>query len=105
VFASFLVQLFGWWLWWLLSFLGRSLGEGAWWVLFSMVFAFPLAGVGFALYRYFTWVGAGQGVATTAFVGGLLVKTFLIPPLQGIVTGAFIKWLIRVLGGGKPKSA
>jgi hypothetical protein len=65
----------------------------------------PFVGVGYALYHYVTWVGTGQGVVTTAFVGGLLVKTFLIPLIKGIVTGALFKLFLRWLRGGKPKSA
>ena len=65
----------------------------------------PFVGVGYALYRYVTWVGVGQGVVTTAFVGGLLVKTFLIPLIKGIVTGALFKWFMGWLRSSNPKSA
>jgi hypothetical protein len=50
-------------------------------------------------------VGAGQSSVTLAFVGGLLVKTFLIPFIKGLVTGALFKWFMSWLRGGKPKSA
>ena len=65
----------------------------------------PFVGVGYALYRYVTWVGSGQGLATIALVGALLVKTLLIPLVKGIVTGALFKWFMTWLRGGKPKSA
>jgi hypothetical protein len=87
---------------------------------FSLAYAFPLAagllvcctlavlpfvGVGYALYRYFTWVGTGQGLVTTAFVGGLLVKTLLIPLIKGIVTGALFKLFMGWLRGDTTESA
>jgi hypothetical protein len=65
----------------------------------------PFVGVGYALYRYVTWVGSGQGLATIALVGALLVKTLLIPLVKGIVTGALFKWFMTWLRGDKPKSA
>ncbi len=75
-------------------------------LLVCFVFAVvPFAGVGYALYRYVTWVGTGQGLVTTAFVGGLLVKTLLIPFIKGIVTGALLKWFMGWLRGDKTESA
>ena len=65
----------------------------------------PFVGVGYALYRYFTWVGSGQGLVTIALVGGLLVWALLIPLTKGIVTGALFKWFMGWLRGGKPESA
>ena len=65
----------------------------------------PFVGVGYALYRYVTWVGSGQGVVTIALVGGLLVKTLLIPRIKGLATGAASKFFMRWLRGGNPKSA
>jgi hypothetical protein len=65
----------------------------------------PFVGVGYALYRYFTWVGTGQGLVTTAFVGGLLVKTLLIPLIKGIVTGALFKLFMGWLRGDTTESA
>lgn len=60
-----------------------------------------VAGLGYGIYRYLTWIGAGQREVTIAFVGGLLVKTFLIPLIKGIVTGALFKWFMSWLRGGK----
>jgi hypothetical protein len=65
----------------------------------------PFVGVGYALYRYFTWVGSGQGLVTIALVGALLVKTLIIPLIKGFMTGARLKLFMRWLRGGKPKSA
>src|SRR5258708_3025637 len=39
-----------------------------------------------------------------AFVGGLLVKTFLIPLIKGSATGAAFKWFMRWLRGGTSKA-
>jgi hypothetical protein len=58
----------------------------------------PFAAVGYALYRYFTWVGSGQARVTTAFVGALLVKTFVIPLSKSIITGALLLRLKKWLG-------
>jgi hypothetical protein len=105
VLAGFLVQLLGWLL--LLPFVlavqrinYRALANPR--LLLSVLAIIasvpvPLAAVGYALYRYFTWVGTGQGLVTTGFVGGLLIKTFLIPFIKSIVTGVafqrFMTWL------------
>jgi len=35
----------------------------------------------------------------------LLIKTFLIPFIKAIVTGALFKWFMGWLRGGKAKSA
>jgi hypothetical protein len=106
VLAAFLVQLLGWslvaFLEWLDAF--NHVPDGGW-SLFYAVAVLSFAGISYAFYRYFTWVGAGQRSITVAFVGGLLVKTFLIPLIKGIVTGALFKWFMTWLRGGKPKSA
>src|SRR5262249_45985998 len=60
-------------------------------LVFYPVASLPLIGVGYGLYRYFTWGGAGQGSVAIALVGGLLVKTFAIPLIKGIVTGALFR--------------
>jgi len=65
----------------------------------------PFVGVGYALYRYVTWVGSGQGLVAIALVGGLLVKTLLIPRIKGLVTGALLKWFMTWLRGDKTESA
>jgi hypothetical protein len=105
--AGFLVQVLSWCLLALIFGVGKaaSLPKALGWPVLLVVFVLPLAGVGYALYRYVTWVGTGQGVVTTAFLGGLLIKTFLIPFIKGIVTGAGFKLFMRWLRGGKPKSA
>src|SRR5262249_16380771 len=87
---AFLVQLGGWSLMLLLVRTPRW-SERQLLLVFYPVASLPLIGVGYGLYRYFTWVDADQRSVTVAFVGGLLVKTFLIPLIKGIVTGAFIK--------------
>lgn len=61
----------------------------------------PLVGVGYGIYRYLTWVGAGQREITIAFVGALLIKTFAIPLIKGVVTGALFSWFMKWLRGGK----
>lgn len=61
----------------------------------------PFAGVGYGIYRYLTWAGAGQRTVTVSFVGGLLVKTLAIPLIKGIVTGAIFRWFTGWLRGGK----
>jgi len=74
------------------------------WIRWPVVFvaaAVPLAGVGYALYLYFSWVGSEQRTVTIAFVGGLLVKTFLIPFVKGIVTSSAFKVLMGWLRGSK----
>jgi len=104
--AGFLVQVLGWCLLALIFGVGKtvSLPKALGWSVLLVVFVLPLAGVGYALNRYFTWDGARQLSVTIAFVGGLLVKTFLIPLIKSIVSGAALKFLVRVRGG-KPKSA
>ena len=107
VLEGFLVQVLGWCVLALIFSFGKavSLPKALGWPVLLVVFVLPLVGVGYALYSYFTRVGAGQGVVTILFVGGLLVKTFLIPFIKGIVTGAAFKVFMTRLRGGKPKSA
>jgi hypothetical protein len=66
-----------------------------------VVFAFPYVGVLYALYLYFTSASTDQELVTTGFAGGILIKTFAIPFIKGIVTGTLLKWVIKALGGGK----
>lgn len=121
VLAGFLVQLIGWGLF-LLSvsltaplaiYIANRLGDSGnlWtivravritdWFTLPVIALMPLAGVGYGLYYYFTWVGAGQSSVTIAFVGGLFVKTFLIPLIKALVTGTLLKWFMKWLHGGK----
>ncbi len=109
VLAGFLVQLLGWCLliaWVPISGLlvvgaiGRIMAV----ILLVIACLLPFAGVGYALYRYFALVGADQRTVTIAFVGGLLVKTLVIPLIKGIVTGAAFKVLMRWLRGKESKS-
>jgi hypothetical protein len=45
-----------------------------------VVFApLPLVGIGYELYRYIELEGAHQGIVTLGVLGGLVVKTLLIP--------------------------
>lgn len=68
-----------------------------------IVVLLPLAGVGFGIYRYLNWVGAGQRTITIAFAGALLIKTFVIPAITGAIRSKafqiFLQWLRR--GSGK----
>jgi hypothetical protein len=70
-------------------------------VIGVVVFAFPYVGVLYALYLYFTSASTDQELVTTGFAGGILIKTFAIPFIKGIVTGTLLKWVIKALGGGK----
>jgi hypothetical protein len=86
------------------SRLSRWLGFSMYEVLNnSLQVSLPLAVVGYGIYRYFTWLSVSQHSITIAFVGALLVKTFLIPLIKGIVTGALFKFFMRWLRGDKPK--
>lgn len=67
----------------------------------SVAVIFPIVGAVADTYRYVTWVGAEQSSVTIAFVGGQLIKTFAIPLIKGIVTGALFKRLITWLHAGK----
>lgn len=50
--------------------------------------------------------GDGKREVTIAFMGGLLIKTFAIPLIKGIVTGALFRWFMKWLRSDKPmKSA
>jgi hypothetical protein len=128
VVAGFLAQLVGWCLFWgihiVLAWLwtrngptrshwvgennyGRLSGNrllGEFGMLMELAALLFLV-LGFALYRYLTWVGPGQSQVITAFVGGLLVKTFLIPFIKGIVTGALFRRFMRWLRGDKVKAS
>lgn len=73
-------------------------------VYYAVLALLPLAGVGYALYRYLTWVGEGQQAFTIAFVGALLVKAFLIPFVKGIITGAIFKYFVNWLRGNRVKA-
>lgn len=103
VFAGFLVQFVGWCLMALVVVGAASNSEASWSFIFLpfIVIPLPFIGVGYGIYRYLTWVGAGQREVTTAFVGALLVKTFAIPLVKGIVTGTLFRWFMRWLRGGK----
>jgi hypothetical protein len=112
VVAGFFVQLIGFTLVNILN----AVTPGDWgdlpvlqlWLLVPIGIVFillPFAGVGYGIYRYLTWVGPSQRSVTVAFVGALLAKTLLIPLIKSIVTGALIRWIARVLRGGKVKKA
>jgi hypothetical protein len=113
--AGFLVQFLGWCLVGIYTIMGKHQPDGShWWhilILLMYIAAYPvalfmpLASVGYGIYRYLTWVGAGQRSVTVAFVGGFLLKVFLIPFIKGLVTGALFKWFLGWVRGDKPKSA
>ena len=105
VLAGFLVRFLGWCLYVFLvqsavvvvaGWMGVATRPGVGYGALISAAALPLAGVGYALYRYLHWVGAGQERVTTAFVGGFLIKA--------IVTGAALKWVVtRLRGRNAPK--
>jgi hypothetical protein len=64
----------------------------------------PLAGVGYALYRYLTWVGPGQRSIIVAFVGGLLIKAFIIPAIWGAIKSKAFRLFMNWLRGNKVKA-
>jgi hypothetical protein len=113
VLTGFLVQFLGWvFAFGVLAPLADYLEGLPDWVSDVLYFPFvavfallPLVGVGYGIYRYLTWVGAGQRSIAVAFVGGLLVKALLIPLIKGIMTGALFRWFMRWLRGGKVKNA
>jgi hypothetical protein len=107
VLAGFLAQALGWCYLALIFGIGKavSLPKALGWPVLLVVFVFPLAGVGYALYPDFTKVGASQEVVTIVFVGSLFVKAFLIPSIKAIAVGMELKVFMRWLRGGKPKSA
>jgi hypothetical protein len=113
VLVGFLVQFLGWCLMTLPDLLHVDfIRNRSGWIRLLFIFvalalfvSIPLAAVGYGIYRYLTWVGASQGVVTVGFVGGLLIKTFAIPLIKSIVTGALFKWFMRWLRGSKTKSA
>lgn len=74
-------------------------------LLYPVIVVLPFAAVGYGFYLWLTWVGPDQREVTIAFVGGLLLKTFLIPFIKGIVTGALFKWFMNWLRGGKDTKA
>lgn len=71
----------------------------------TLVRLWPLGAVCYGIYRYFTIVGVARQSAVIAFVGGLLVKTVLIPFTKAIITGAVMKMFIRWLRGSKTTAA
>jgi len=75
-------------------------------LLVCFVFAgLPFVGIGYTLYRYFTWVGAGQGLVPFVLLGGLLIKTLVIPAIVGAARSKAFKVFMDWLRGGKPRSA
>lgn len=64
----------------------------------------PLVGVGYGIYRYLVWVGAGQRSVTIAFIGGLLVKAFVIPAVWGAIKSRAFQAFMRWLRGDKVKA-
>lgn len=107
VIAGFFVQCLGWFLLGVteVAYFKDWVPVSARWPMFSVALVLPLAGVVYGIFRYLTWVGAGQREVSIAFVGGLLVKTFLIPLIKGVVTGALLRWFMHWLRGGNDKKA
>mgnify|MGYP001432942962 CR=1 FL=1 len=72
-------------------------------VLDLVAILLPLVGVGYGIYAYLHWVGAGQASITVAFVGALLIKALVIPLIKAVVPGAAFKWFMDWLRGDKSK--
>jgi hypothetical protein len=53
----------------------------AWWFIFVPL---PIVTVIYAIHRYVTWVGPGQARVAITAAGGLLIKTFVIPPVWAL---------------------
>jgi hypothetical protein len=108
VIAGFLVQFLGWCMMGLLAaVLDNAVKRYPQWLDDSIGWVFalvPLAGVGYGIYRYVTWVGAGQRTATVAFIGGLLIKTLVLLVITSHVTDTLSKWFMGRIRGDKPKS-
>lgn len=79
-------------------------------VMFLVIFPFmvlvflPFFAVGFALNAYLSLVGPKHELATTGFVGGLLVKVVVIPVIKSlvvkfVVVGVFFRRFMRWLRG------
>ena len=104
VFAGFVVQLFGWCLWLFFFLCIQNMPEylRVWGT--PVVLVLPLAASGYGVYRYLTWVGAGQRSVTIAFVGGLLIKTFIIPAIWGAIKSRAFQAFMRWLRGDKVKT-
>ena len=49
------------------------------WRIWEAYVTVVIAAIGYGVYRYVTWLGPGQRDVAIAFVGGLLIKVFLIP--------------------------
>jgi hypothetical protein len=111
--TGFLVQFLGWvFAFGVLAPLADYLEGLPDWVSVVLYFPFvaafalvPLAGVGYALYRYLTWVGAGQRSIAVAFVGGLLIKAFVIPAIWGAMKSKAFRLFMGWLRGDKVKPA
>jgi hypothetical protein len=60
-----------------------------------------IALVSLLFFRFGPWIVTLQRSVPIAFVGGLLVKTIIIPSIKGTVTGTLLKWFVSWLRGGK----
>ncbi len=83
--------------------LGWFVGIGLLLVVGVVLALLPVVAAGYGVYLYFTSLGANQRTVTISFVGALLVKTFLIPFIKSLVTGAAFKVFVGWLRGGKKK--
>jgi hypothetical protein len=63
----------------------------------------PFAGLGFAIYRYFSGVGEGQHTVAVAFVGGVLIILIAISLTKGIMSGALLRRFMTWLRGDRDK--
>ena len=61
----------------------------------------PLAVVGYSIDRYLASMGADQRTFAVAFVGGLLIKAFIIPPIWGTFKSTAFQRFMKWLRGGK----
>lgn len=72
--------------------------------LVSLVWCVLFMAMMFACILYFISPElANQGHVTTGFVGGLLVKTFVIPAIWGAIKSKAFQAFMSWLRGGKPK--
>lgn len=110
VLMGFLVQILGWGLLVLLTFGSERIwGDASGWPYWLsipwmvIVFLMPLASVGYGLFRYLTWVGAGQREIIVAATGGFLIKAFILPAIAGFAKSKTFKLFMAWLRGGRDK--
>jgi hypothetical protein len=76
--SSLCVFLVGYHLAFVMVLLSAWISQRIWGAYVTLV----VAAIGYGVYRYVAWVGPGQREVSVAFVGGLLIKVFLIPLIR-----------------------